>query len=71
MRFLPAKGGAISINFSFLLKFADKGFFGKLKGGRVLKSALICGGGGFIGSHLPKRLKREGFRVPGVDLKFP
>jgi nucleoside-diphosphate-sugar epimerase len=34
-------------------------------------SALVCGAGGFIGSHLVKRLKREGFFVRGVDLKFP
>jgi GDP-D-mannose 3',5'-epimerase len=27
--------------------------------------------GGFIGSHLVKRLKREGFWIRGVDLKFP
>jgi nucleoside-diphosphate-sugar epimerase len=33
--------------------------------------ALVCGAGGFIGSHLVKRLKREGFWVRGVDLKFP
>jgi nucleoside-diphosphate-sugar epimerase len=35
------------------------------------KSALVCGAGGFIGSHLVKRLKSEGFWVRGVDLKFP
>ena len=35
------------------------------------RSALVCGAGGFIGSHLVKRLKREGFWVRGVDLKFP
>lgn len=34
-------------------------------------SALVLGAGGFIGSHLVKRLKREGFWVRGVDLKFP
>src|SRR5262245_59244541 len=37
----------------------------------MMKSALVCGAGGFIGSHLVKRLKREGFWVRGVDLKFP
>jgi len=37
----------------------------------TLKRALVCGAGGFIGSHLVKRLKREGFWVRGVDLKFP
>lgn len=35
------------------------------------KSALVCGAGGFIGSHLVRRLKSEGFWVRGVDLKFP
>jgi GDP-D-mannose 3', 5'-epimerase len=36
-----------------------------------MKSALVCGAGGFIGSHLVKRLKKEGFWVRGVDLKYP
>ncbi len=36
-----------------------------------MKTALVCGAGGFIGSHLVKRLKAEGFWVRGVDLKFP
>lgn len=36
-----------------------------------MKKALICGAGGFIGNHLAKRLKREGFWVRGVDLKYP
>ena len=36
-----------------------------------MKSALVCGAGGFIGSCLVKRLKREGFWVRGVDLKRP
>jgi nucleoside-diphosphate-sugar epimerase len=35
------------------------------------KRALVCGAGGFIGSHLVKRLKKEGFWVRGVDLKYP
>ncbi|MDO8408733.1 MAG: NAD-dependent epimerase/dehydratase family protein [Phenylobacterium sp.] len=34
------------------------------------KTALVLGAGGFIGGHLVKRLKREGFWVRGVDLKF-
>jgi len=34
------------------------------------QSALVLGAGGFIGGHLVKRLKREGFWVRGVDLKF-
>ncbi len=32
---------------------------------------LVCGAGGFIGSHLVKRLKAEGNWVRGVDLKHP
>ena len=36
-----------------------------------MKRALVLGGGGFIGSHLVKRLKHEGFWVLGVDLKMP
>ncbi len=35
------------------------------------RTALVCGAGGFIGSHLVKRLKAEGFWVRGVDLKYP
>jgi len=35
------------------------------------KAAVVCGAGGFIGSHLVKRLKAEGFWVRGVDLKYP
>ena len=34
------------------------------------KNALVCGAGGFIGGHLVKRLKREGFWVRSVDLKY-
>lgn len=36
-----------------------------------MKRALVCGAGGFIGSHMVKRLKKEGFWVRGVDLKYP
>jgi len=36
-----------------------------------MKTALVLGAGGFIGSHLVKRLKEEGFWVRGVDLKYP
>jgi len=35
------------------------------------KTALVCGAGGFIGSHLVKRLKKDGYWVRGVDLKYP
>ena len=34
-----------------------------------LKKALVCGAGGFIGGHLVKKLKREGYWVRGVDIK--
>ena len=36
-----------------------------------MKKALVCGAGGFIGSHLVKILKKEGYFVRGVDLKYP
>jgi GDP-D-mannose 3', 5'-epimerase len=36
-----------------------------------MQLALVCGAGGFIGSHLVNRLKREGLWVRGVDLKHP
>ena len=36
-----------------------------------MKKSLVCGAGGFIGGHLVKRLKEEGFWVKGVDLKYP
>lgn len=36
-----------------------------------MKTALVCGAGGFIGSHMVKRLKNEGYWVKGVDLKYP
>lgn len=36
-----------------------------------MKKALVLGAGGFIGSHMVKRLKSEGYWVRGVDLKYP
>ena len=35
------------------------------------KTALVLGAGGFIGSHMVKKLRSEGYWVRGVDLKFP
>ncbi len=34
-----------------------------------MKNALVCGAGGFIGGHLVRRLKKEGYWIRGVDLK--
>jgi nucleoside-diphosphate-sugar epimerase len=34
-----------------------------------MKTALVCGAGGFIGGHLVKKLKRDGYWVRGVDIK--
>ncbi len=36
-----------------------------------MKTALVCGAGGFIGHHLAKRLKKEGYWVRGADIKRP
>ena len=36
-----------------------------------VKKALVLGAGGFIGSHMVKRLKKEGYWVRGVDVKYP
>lgn len=35
------------------------------------KCCLVLGAGGFIGSHMVRRLKQEGYWVRGVDLKYP
>ena len=35
------------------------------------KKALVCGAGGFIGSHMVKKLKSEGYWVRGADVKEP
>lgn len=37
----------------------------------MAKKVLVCGAGGFIGSHLIKKLKKQGAWVRGVDLKYP
>ena len=37
----------------------------------MTKRALVLGAGGFIGHHMVRRLKKEGFWVRGVDLKYP
>ena len=36
-----------------------------------MKSALVLGAGGFIGNHMVRRLKDEGYVVHGADLKYP
>ena len=36
-----------------------------------MKKALVCGAGGFIASHLVKRLKKDGYWIRGVDIKRP
>jgi nucleoside-diphosphate-sugar epimerase len=35
------------------------------------KTALVLGAGGFIGVHMVRRLKKEGYWVRGVDIKYP
>jgi len=34
-----------------------------------MKKALVCGAGGFIGCHLVKKLRKDGYWVRGVDIK--
>lgn len=36
-----------------------------------MKKVLVCGAGGFIGTHLVTSLKEKGFYVVGADLKYP
>lgn len=36
-----------------------------------MKRAIVCGAGGFIGHHLVNRLKSEGYKVLGIDIKYP
>ena len=36
-----------------------------------MKTALVTGGGGFIGHHLIHYPKKKGYLVRGVDLKYP
>ena len=36
-----------------------------------MKTALVLGAGGFIGHHMVRKLKSEGFWVRGVDVKYP
>ena len=38
---------------------------------QTFRKALVLGAGGFIGSHMVKRLKSEGYWVRGVDRKYP
>ena len=36
-----------------------------------MKKVLVCGAGGFIGTHLVTDLKKKGYYVIGADLKYP
>jgi len=40
-----------------------------MEGDQQVKKACVCGAGGFIGGHLVKKLKQEGYWVRGVDIK--
>jgi nucleoside-diphosphate-sugar epimerase len=43
----------------------------EIMGALTKKKVLVCGAGGFIGSHLVESLKNQGHHVIGVDLTFP
>jgi nucleoside-diphosphate-sugar epimerase len=43
----------------------------RVEGIQSMKTALVLGAGGFIGSHMVRRLKSEGYWVTGADLKYP
>ena len=34
-----------------------------------MKTAIVCGAGGFIGGHMVNRLLDEGYRVTALDIK--
>ena len=36
-----------------------------------MKSALVTGASGYLGSHLCKYLKKNGWKVIGLDIKHP
>src|SRR5256714_8800716 len=40
-------------------------------GNPFVKKALVTGAGGFIGHHLVTYLKKQGYWVRGVDVKYP
>jgi nucleoside-diphosphate-sugar epimerase len=42
-----------------------------VEGIKIMRTALVLGAGGFIGSHMVRRLKSEGYWVTGADLKYP
>jgi GDP-D-mannose 3',5'-epimerase len=46
-------------------------YVSEVEGISTMKNALVLGAGGFIGSHMCARLKKDGYFVRGVDLKVP
>jgi nucleoside-diphosphate-sugar epimerase len=72
---LPKNGPGPGVEYSSqicpLLPLPERVFFGAVKYNLEMRTALVLGAGGFIGSHMVKRLKSEGYWVRGVDLKEP
>lgn len=65
----PATQQLLSSIGSTLSRRKKRGFEASMT--KSSRSAVVCGAGGFIGSHLVRRLKDEGYWVRGVDLKNP
>src|ERR671930_99376 len=66
----PSGGSTACARFSRRAPTADFVWVASRSKALMVKYALVCGAGGFIGGHLVRQLKHDGFWVRGVDLKF-
>jgi len=54
-----------------IMSDSQKQTLSKAVSGQKNKKAIVTGAGGFIGSHLVRRLKKNGYYVIGIDIKYP